>query len=193
MAGKRIIFAAAAALALLAGCGGGGASSTAQEKAADVKLLNEALGAELTAVNGFTAGLPLLSGTPRTLAEQLRAQAQEHVDALSKSIRGLGGSAAPQPSALETSTLKSPDDFYAFAYELENSTIASHMSAIPKLAGSHLRVLFASIVADEAQQQVLLRHALGAGPRGLVPDAFETGASPAPGEESRAEPTPAAP
>lgn len=180
------MFAIGVAFLMLSGCGGGGGGSSSEEaeKAADIELLNDALAQELTAVDGLTHGLPLVRGTALALTQEFRAQEQEHVDALIKSIRGLGGKTDAEPSELELTDVKTQDDFFVFAYDLGSATIASHMSAIPKLSGSHLRVLFASIVADESQQLVVLRRGLGAGPLELVPEPFETGGTPAPGEAS---------
>jgi hypothetical protein len=180
------MFAVGATCLLLAGCGGGSGSSTArQEKESDMAILNAALGKELTLADGLAAGLPLLRGDAGSLAlvEELRAQEQEHADALTKAIRGLDGETEAEPGELEDTEVKAPADFFAFAYGLGSSTVASHMSAIPKVAGGHSRVMLAAIAANEAQQLVLLRKALGAGPLELVPSPFETGATPPPGED----------
>jgi hypothetical protein len=183
LAGAATILAAGAILTG-GGCGGGNSSTVESEKAADAELLNAALAREQTAVDGLTHGLPLLRGTRLAVAREFRAQDQEHVDALTKAIRGVGGETDGEASTLDFTGVKSEADFVAFIYELENSTVASHMSAIPELSLGSSNVLMASIVANEAQQLSMLRQALGARPLELVPEALENGETPAPGEEA---------
>ena len=95
-----IAVAAAAAALLGVGCGGGGGganSAVEAEKTADVEILNVARGREMTIVAAYERGLPLTRGRDRALVEELRAQAQEHLDALTKSVRGLGGRPKAKP------------------------------------------------------------------------------------------------
>jgi hypothetical protein len=202
------------AAAILAGCGGGGGDSTSAseaEKAADVQLLDYALAHELTTVDAFTRALPQLSGPNRDAARHFRAQAQEHVDAIVKAVRGLGDttSAPTTPPCGETRrhpertpkrcTTVEPTPFdappprtraeaLAFLYGIENSTIRNHITEIGRLTTTWPRVLLTSIVADEAQQQVLLRRAMGAAPLDAVPEAFEIGDTPPPGSTASGTP-----
>lgn len=181
MTRKRITFALGAALLLLlTGCGGGGggaSSVTDSEKAGDVEVLNEALSQELTAVDAYTRGLPLLHGEALAVGRAFRTQEQEHVDGITHAIRGLGGKTEVDKNPLDYSGLKTQADFLSLAYDEENALAVFYMNAIPKLETGAPKALLVSIVADEAEHLAVLRLQLGAGPVELAPEAFETGES----------------
>jgi rubrerythrin len=192
MPGKRIMFAFVVALALaLAGCGGEGDDPPSEgEKADDIAILNTALGYELTAVDAYSGALPLLRGETLTVVREFRAQEQEHVNAITKAIRGLNGRADPQPPELgrnafssyskENALRPAAADALALAYERVSAAIAEDMSAVANLTASWPRALLTSVAANEAQQLTVLRQALGAGPAASVPEAFENGETPLP-------------
>jgi rubrerythrin len=182
MASNRItFFLAAAAILAIAGCGGGGgASSTESEKEADAAIVNAALARELTAIGAYTATLPHLRGADLALARELRAQEQEHVDGLTKALRGLGAPVEAEPEEADLGEAKSRGEFLAYLYERESSLVANHLREVADLSLPWPRALLGSIVADEAQHLTLLRQALGAGPAESVPKAFESGTAPAP-------------
>lgn len=187
MALNRIMFAlAAVAILALAGCGGGGGSSPAlSEKEADADLVDNAIARELATADAYTHGLSLPGGADTALLRELRAQAQEHVDALTKAIRGLGGEVdsekiAAEREALDYTGVKSRADFLVFAYERESRGVAGDLSEVSKLSAPWPRSLLGSIAANQGQHLVLLRQALGAGPLASVPEPFEAGTTPAP-------------
>jgi bacterioferritin (cytochrome b1) len=172
-----------ASLLVLCGCASkGGGSASEGEKAADVEVLNTALSQELTAIEAYGRGLPLLHGEALAVARRFRVQEQEHADAVTKAIRGLGGKSDGEANPLDYSGLKTRADFLALAYKEENALIAFYMNAIPKLETSAPGSLLATIVANESEHLVVIRQALGARPTELVPDAFETGDSAPPAE-----------
>jgi hypothetical protein len=182
---RRPQFAAALVLAALvfalfaAGCGGGGDESPSEaEKADDVAILNTALGYELTAVDAYTRALPLLRGEDLATAREFRAQEQEHVNAITKAIRGLGGKTDGEAADLDPTGLKTRADALTLAYDQVSAAIAEDMSAVANLTSSWPRALLTSVAANEAQQLTVLRQALGAPP---VPEAFENGEIPPPG------------
>lgn len=166
------------------GCGGGdggeGGSSTDVE--ADVRVLNEILARQMAAVEAYGEALPALRGAELATARAFRAQEQEHVDATTKTLRGLEGEADPPPEAIEAPDLKTPADALSFLYELESATIDAELSAVAKLTVGWPRPLVASMAANQAQRLVLIRRALGATPLESVPEAFETGETPDPRE-----------
>jgi hypothetical protein len=180
---RRALVLSATALTLVVGlgaCGSGGDSTT--DKAADVRVLNEILARQLAAVDAYGAALPALHGADLASAGRFRAQEQEHVDATTKTLRGLDAEADPPAETIEVDDLKTRQDAMRFLYELESATIDAELSAVAKLTIAWPRPLIASMAANQAQRLVLIRRALGAGPLELVPEAFETGETPAPEE-----------
>lgn len=155
-------------------CGGGG-SSGSSDKERDIRTLNEILGRQLAAVAAYSQVLPHLHGAEHAAAQQFRAQEQEHVDATTKTLRGIGGEADPPAETIDTNDLKTRADSLEFLYEMESATLDAELSAVGKLTIDWPRPLIASMAASQAQHLVLLRQALGAKPSEVVPSAFETG------------------
>lgn len=178
---RALLLTAAVALcaAALAACGGGG-SSTETEKEEDAKVLNEVLGRQLAAVEAYERVLPGLHGAARAMGAQFRTQEQEHVDATTKTLRGIGGAAEPPAETIEADDLQTQADGLEFLYEMESATIDHELGAVSKLSDGWIRPLVASMAASQAQHLVLLRRALGATPLAAVPSAFENGEIPAP-------------
>jgi bacterioferritin (cytochrome b1) len=164
------------------GCGGESDQSASEaEKADDIAILNTALGYELAAVDAYTRGLPLLREEAALgIAREFRAQEQEHVNAIVKAIRGLGGRAdPPEPveplAAVDPALAKTRADALTVAYDQVSAAIAEDMAAVAGLNASWPRALLTSIAANEAQQLTVLRQALGVDPAASVPEAFENG------------------
>lgn len=164
----------------LPACGDDG--GTTVDKEADVTVLNEILGRQLAAVEAYGEALPVLRGADLALARQFRAQEQEHVDATTKTLRGLDGEADPPAETIEAGELKTRRDALAFLYELESATIDAELKAVGVLTIGWPRPLIAAMAANQAQRLVLIRGALGAGPLETVPEAFEAGETSAPEE-----------
>jgi len=176
------MFALAMAFALfVTGCGGGGSDSPSEsEKADDIAILNTALGYELTAVDAYTRGLSRLRGESLDVAREFRAMQQEHLNALTKAIRGLGGRTDVEPADLDLTGVKTPADALSFIYDQVSAAIAEDMSAVAGLNAPWPRSLLASIAANEAQQLTVLRQAFGDDAIVSVPYAFEKGETPPP-------------
>jgi rubrerythrin len=167
--------------ATLAACGGGGGTTTAvPDKAADVETLNNVLTREMAAIGAYEASLPELRGADLATARRFRAQEQEHVDAIVKALRGLGGKAEPEEEEIESAGLESRGEVLDFLYAVESVSIAGDLRAISNLTAPWPRSLLGSIAANQAQHLVLLRQALSAGPAESIPGAFEDGTTPAP-------------
>jgi hypothetical protein len=164
----------------LGACGGGSSSSGSSDKERDVRTLNEILGRQLAAVAAYAEVLPTLHGADLAAAQQFRAQEQEHVDATTKTLRGIGGEADPAPETIEADNLKKRAESLEFLYEMESATLDAELGAVGKLTVDWPRPLLASMAANNAQHLVRLRQALGAKPLETVPSAFETGEIPAP-------------
>ena len=180
---RRALLLGAIAAALTAGlgaCGGGGSTATVQEKEADAKVLNEILGRQLAAANAYSEVLPKLHGEDLVIARQFRAQEQEHVDATTKVLQKTGAEADPPAETIEANELETRRDALTFLYEMESATIDAELDAIGKLHLTWPRPQLATMAANQSQRLVLIRRALGAAPLETVPQAFETGETPAP-------------
>jgi hypothetical protein len=158
----------------LLGCGGDGGDSGV-DKEGDIRVLNEILARQLAAVEAYGQALPALRGADLAAAREFRAQEQEHVDATTKTLRGLDGESDPPAETIEAGDLRTRRDALAFLYELESATIDAELNAVGRLTIGWPRPLIASMAANQAQRLVLIRRALGARPLEVVPEAFETG------------------
>lgn len=168
-------------MAILAGCGRGGhVAATDSEKAADVEILNAALSQELTTLDVYERGLPLLHGPALVVGRQLRGQDQAHVDALTKAIRGLGGETDAEAGELEDPAPRRQPEALTLFYEEENAALAQALDASTHLQTSAARSLAPSLAVSHAQHLALLRQTLGTGRVASVPEPFETGDLPPP-------------
>jgi hypothetical protein len=176
-----LLCAGVAAAALFAGCGKSGhGAETDPEKASDAAVLNDALSQEMAAIEAYAGGLPLLHGRVRAVGREFHAQEQEYVDALTKAIRGLGGSVDTEHGQPELAGVSDQAEFLALAYGMENAALASYLDAAPRLNTAAPRGLAASLAAGHAQHLVVLRQALGAGLAASAPRAFDDGEEPPP-------------
>lgn len=169
------------AAALLIGCGDSGrGAETDPEKGSDAEILNESLARELTLLDAFTRGRPLLRGPQRAVGRALRAHEQEYIDAITKAIRGLGGDTEAEPEELDLTDVKDQADLLALLYELESSALAFYIDAAPRLYTSAPRTLDASLAAGHAQHLVVLRQSLGMDGAASIPEGFDGGEVPLP-------------
>ncbi len=179
---RAVAVLAAAAAILVTGCGERGhGAETDPEKGSDAAILNAALGQELTMIDAYERGIPLLHRPLHPLARRLRGQEQEYVDALTKAIRGLGGETDAERADLDFSEVKTQADVLDLAYRLESTALAADLDAAPRLSTDAPRTLAASLAAGHAQHLVVLRQGLGTGLVGSVPEAFDGGEVSPPG------------
>jgi rubrerythrin len=177
------VFALAALAICASGCGGGSRDATTEsEKAADVEVVNAALAQELTTVEAYTRGMAQLHGPMLAVGREFRGQDQEHVDALTKAVRGLGGEVEAEASELVGPGPKNQAEALTLAYEEENAALAFYLDAERRLQTTAPRSLAASIAASHAQHLVVLRQGLGVPLTAAAPEAFEPGDLPPPGE-----------
>ncbi|HEU4738420.1 MAG TPA: hypothetical protein VFS54_04980 [Solirubrobacterales bacterium] len=165
--------------ASLVACGGGSDGSTVDPEA-DAAVLNEILGRQQAAVAAHGEALPALRGADLAMARRFRVQEQEHVDATTKTLRGLEEPADPVSETIETGDLRTGEDALDFLYRMESATIDAELNAVSRLTVAWTRPLIAAMAANQAQRLVLIRRALGAAPLETIPEAFETGETSAP-------------
>ena len=163
----------------LTACGGGDGGSTT-DKAGDVRVLNELLARQLAAVAVYESVARELHGEDLAATRAFLAQEQEHVNATTKTLRGLDAEADPPEETIEVGRLDSRDEAIALLYEMESATVDAELHALAQLTIGWPRPLVASMAANQAQRLVLIRRALGAGPLESIPEAFETGETAAP-------------
>jgi hypothetical protein len=176
-------FALLAAVLFVAGCDDG---ASRDERDFDAESLNAGLAQELAILDVYRRGQPLMRGRMRPAWRKFRAQEQEYVDGLTKSLRGLGREAVAEPAELDFSEIKTQKDFLTLAYEMENAAIDFYVDASPKLHTASPRILAASLAVGHGQHLVVLRQGLGADLAETVPEAFESGEVPPPGVEEPA-------
>lgn len=146
-----------ATLVVAGGCGGSGhGAETDPEKGSDAAILNSALGRELTLLDIYARGRPLLRGPDRALGRQLRAQEQEYIDALTKAIRGIGGNTEAEAEEVDLSEVRNQAGLLALASEMENATIEFYVDKAAQLYTSLPRTLDAWLAAEHGQHLALL-------------------------------------
>jgi hypothetical protein len=181
--GRVAVFLVVAMAVLASGCGKPGrGAETDSEKAADVEVLNAVLAQELTTVAAYELALPHLHGPMLAVARDFREQDQVHVDALTKGIRGLGGEIEAEAEELEPPGPHDQAEALALAYEEENAALSEAQSGVAHLVFTAPRTLASALAASHAQHLAILRQGLGAGLAGAVPNAFEPGDQPPPGD-----------
>lgn len=186
---RRALLLGAALTALAAGllgCGGDDSDSIIDQDA-DIAVLNEVLGRQLAAVEAYGQVLPALQGADLALAREFRSQEQEHVNEVTKMLRGLDGEADPVEEPVEVGDLETRRDALEYLYELESATLDEELSAVGRLTLGWPRPVMGTMAANQAQRLVLIRRALGAAPLATVPEAFETGEVPAPEDPAAAD------
>lgn len=147
----------AAFVIVATGCGSSGhGAETDPEKGSDAEILNAALTRELTILDAYTRGRALLRGPQRALVRRLRAQEQEYVDAVTKSIRGLGGDTEAEAEEIDFTQVKNQVDFFPVVYGLEEAALDFYVDKAAQLYTAQPRTLDAWLAAGHAQHLVIL-------------------------------------
>ncbi len=137
--------------------------SSALAASSDIDILNFALTLEYLESNfyqvkGKSVGL---SGQAKSIATEFGDQEAQHVDALTKAIKGGGGTPAPMPKFVFPVTDQA--SFLKLAYTLENVGVGAYNGAGPSLQNKALLAAAGSIVQIEA------RHAATIGALTMMP------------------------
>jgi Ferritin-like domain len=117
----------------------------------DIDILNfaltlEYLEANFYTVKGRTVGL---GGAARSLAKEIGGHEVQHVDALTKAIKGAGGTPAVMPRFVFPVTNEA--SFLRLAYVLENTGVGAYNGAGPSLSTPAYLSAAGSIVQVEAR------------------------------------------
>ena len=161
----------ASTVALLAGnralaqAGQGMAGNTA----ADVGILNVALGLEHEAINAYQLGASsgLLQKPVLDIAVSFQSHHKAHRDALIATIQKLGGKPVEEKKlddyakALNASALKNQADVLDLAARLELGATNAYLGVIPSFKDTALAKVAARLAADETMHWAILANALG--------------------------------
>jgi len=159
----------AVAVGLLAGTGATAAHAQSGSAAADVGILNVALGLEHEAINAYQlgAGSGLLQKPVLDVAVLFQSHHKAHRDALIATINKLGGrpvqekTLAEYAAALKADTLKNQGDVLALALRLELGASNAYLGVIPAFKDAALGQVAARLAADEVMHYTALAGALG--------------------------------
>jgi rubrerythrin len=159
----------ATAVALLAGAGGAAHAQSSGAMAADVNILNVALGLEHEAINAYQlgAGSGLLQKPVLDVAVAFQAHHKAHRDALIATIEKLGGKPVMEKKlddyakALNAASLKSQGDVLMLAAKLELGATNAYLGVIPAFKDAKLGQVAARLAADETMHYTALLGALG--------------------------------
>ena len=158
----------AGTVALLAG-NSALAQGMAGNIAADVGILNVALGLEHEAINAYQlgAGSGLLQKPVLDIAVSFQSHHKAHRDALIATIQKLGGKPVEEKKlddyakALNASALKNQADVLDLAARLELGATNAYLGVIPSFKDTALAKVAARLAADETMHWAILANALG--------------------------------
>jgi len=162
--------------ALATGAAYGAASVTpwvtgalAQGGGGDVDILNFALTLEYLEADFYKQAQKLsLKGQYKSLAKDFGDHESQHVDALTATIKKLGGKPAKMPTF--AFGMKTEKDFAKLAITLEDTGVSAYNGAAPMIKSMEVLGAAGSIVQVEARHAAAVRHAAG-GP--AAPNAFD--------------------
>ena len=144
-------------------------SAVAQSGMGDVDILNFALTLEYLESDFYAKALQLgLAGEVKKLAEVIQGDEAQHVDALTATVRKLGGTPARKPAfSFPDSDQKS---FLKLAQTLEDTGVSAYNGAAPAIQSKEVLGAAGSIVQVEGRHAAAIRLLNRAQPS---PDAFD--------------------
>jgi rubrerythrin len=132
----------------------------AQEGGGDVDILNFALTLEYlesTFYNQALRRVSGLSGDVKSLATEIRDNEVEHVAALSKTIKTLGGMPVKAPGVDFGNAFASQKSFLALAQTFEDTGVSAYNGAAPAIRSPEVLAAAGSIVQVEARHAAAIR------------------------------------
>ena len=148
---------------------GGFVSSALAKGGGDVEIVNFALTLEYLEAAFYKKGLSLgLSSDTKTFAEEFGKDESQHVDALTGTVRQLGGKPAPMPTFSFPVTDEA--SFMKLAQTLEDTGVSAYNGAAPAIQSKEVLAAAGSIVQIEGRHAGIIRLLNGVEP---APDAFD--------------------
>jgi hypothetical protein len=167
-AGKLTL--SAGAIALLAG-NDALANTAGADASKDTGILNIALALEHEAIAAYQIGAEsgLLAKEALPVAVLFQSHHKAHRDALSATVRKLGGTPAAEQSLdayvksskLNVAAIKSQGDVLALAQRLELGAANAYLGVIPAFGDRELAKIAGRLAADETMHYTALTQALG--------------------------------
>jgi hypothetical protein len=151
------------------GVGGFVSSALAKGGGGDIGIVNFALTLEYLEAAFYEKGLSLgLSSDTKAFAEEFGKDESQHVDALTGTVRQLGG----KPAAMPTFTFPVTDEasFLKLAQTLEDTGVSAYNGAAPAIQSKEVLAAAGSIVQIEGRHAGIIRLLNGVEP---APDAFD--------------------
>jgi hypothetical protein len=148
---------------------GGFVSSALAKGGGDVEIVNFALTLEYLEAAFYKKGLSLgLSSDTKSFAEEFGKDESQHVDALTGTVRQLGGKPAPMPTFSFPVTNEA--SFMKLAQTLEDTGVSAYNGAAPAIQSKEVLTAAGSIVQIEGRHAGIIRLLNGVEP---APDTFD--------------------
>ena len=132
----------------------------AQEGGGDLEILNFALTLEYLEAAFYEQGLkrvPGLQGSVKSLAKEIRDNENEHVTALTGTIKELGGTPVKAPGVDFGNAYKSQKSFLKLAQTFEDTGVSAYNGAAPQIMSPEVLGAAGSIVQVEARHAAAIR------------------------------------
>jgi hypothetical protein len=145
----------------------------AQEGGGDVEILNFALTLEVLEAAFYEQALQKTSGLSsevKELATTIQENEAEHVEALTSTIKELGGKPAAAPTVDFGKAFASEKSFLELAQTLEDTGVSAYNGAAPMIQSKEVLAAAGGIVQIEARHAAAIRLQRGESP---APDAFD--------------------
>jgi hypothetical protein len=139
----------------------------------DIDILNYALTLEYLESTFYTLGIKQVSGLSahdKLLVREIRDNEDAHVDALSATVKSLGGKPAAKPTFDFGTAFASADAFLKTANVLEDTGVSAYNGAAVSIDSVDVLAAAGGIVQIEARHAALIRLARGKSPAPLAFD-----------------------
>ena len=143
----------------------------------DIEVLNYALTLEYLEAAFYQQGnaANLLSGDEKKFLEQIQKDEETHVEAITSTVKKLGGTPADKPMVEFGDAFSSREKFLTTAHTFENVGVGAYLGAAGFVKDKTVLAAAASIFGVEARHAALVGNLLGLPPEGGVyMSAFET-------------------